>query len=169
MQRYVMTDAASKVTASGNLGSAFPKYVENRLPGLQELMQPDQLNSLSRVGRDIRNAEMAADIGIRGSDTQAKISKALDAGMLDSTIAKKLAGYATLKGIGGETIRSGLAKMVTENKGKVISELLANPKAAASALRDADFVSQLDPVTLKRLTATAKLAPILSAVESQPK
>ena len=169
LQRYVMTDAASKVTASGNLGSALPKYVENRLPGLQELMQPDQLNALTRVAKDIRNAEAAADMGIRGSDTQAKISKALDAGLLDSTIAKKLAGYATLKGIGGETIRSGLAKMVMDNKGKVISELLANPKAAAAALQDADFVRHVDPVTLKRLAATAKLAPIVSVVESQSK
>lgn len=167
LRKYVMTDATSKTTASGNLGAALPKYVEGRLPGLQELMLPDQLNSLTSVAKDIRNAEMAANTGVRGSDTQAKITRALDAGLLDSPMAKTIAKVTSMKGIGGETVRSKLAQMVIENKGKVVAELLADPKAAAAALKDADFVSQLDKPTLKRLSVTARLAPLAAGEITQ--
>ena len=103
---------------------------------------------------------MAANTGVRGSDTQAKITRALDAGLLDSPMAKSIAKVTSMKGIGGETVRSKLAQMVIENKGKVVADLLADPKAAAAALKDADFVSQLDKPTLKRLSVTARLAPL---------
>ena len=160
LRKYVMTDAAGKVTASGNLGSAFPKYVENRLPGMQELMTADQLDALTKVAKDIRNSEFAGNTGVKGSDTQAKITRALDAGLLDSTIARSIAKYTSLKGIGGETLRNKLSEMMMEHKGKMVSELLADPKAAAAALKDADFVARLDAPTLKQLSITARLAPV---------
>lgn len=142
LRGHVMTDAASKVTASGQLASAFPKYVESRMPGINELMLPEQRQALAGVAADIRNAEAAAAVpGLRGSDTQAKITRALDAGLLDSPVAKSLLKYATFKGIGGEQIRAWLAKAATENKGKSIAELLADPQRAAAAL-DAFVKSQ---------------------------
>jgi hypothetical protein len=135
LRGHVMTDAASRVTASGQFGSALPKYVEGRMPGLREAMAPEQLNALSSVAADIRNSEAAAAVpGLRGSDTQAKITRALDAGLLDSPAAKMVARFASLKGIGGETIRAKLADMMVQNKGKTIAELLADPKKAAEAL-----------------------------------
>lgn len=135
LRSFVMTDAASKTTAGGNLASAFPRYVESRFPGLQEAMTPSQMNALSSVASDIRNSEAAASVtGLRGSDTQAKITRALDAGLLDSPAAKMVARFASLKGMGGETIRAKLADMMMQNKGKTIAELLANPNKAAEAL-----------------------------------
>jgi hypothetical protein len=163
LRKHVMTEAASKTKASGELGAALPKYVETRLPGMQELMTPDQLGALTGVAKDIRNAETAANVsGLRGSDTQAKITRALDAGLLDSPLAKTLGKVTSVKGIGGETVRTKLAQMVIENKGKTVADLLANPRAAAAALQDADFVQQIDAKTFRKLSATAKLAPILA-------
>jgi len=158
LRSHVMTEAASKTKASGDFGAALPKYVADRYPALQELLHPDQFNAMRNVALDIRNAEKAAYTGIRGSDTAAKISRALDSGFFDTGIAKTIGKFTTLKGFGGENFRAYLSKMATENKGKLVSDLLANPKAAAAALQDADFVLQLDKTTLKRLSSTAKLA-----------
>jgi hypothetical protein len=169
LQKHVLTDAASRTKASGSFGSALPNYVESRMPGMRELLTPDQLDTVTSVSKDIRNAEAAANVeGLRGSDTQAKITRALDAGMLEGPLAKTFAKYSTFHGVGGEMVRSKLAQMVMENKGKVIADLLANPKAAAQALHDADFVQQIDTQTFRKLSATAKLAPVLAERATEP-
>lgn len=170
LRKFIMTDAASKVTAGGNLGSALPKYVENRLPGLQEAMAPEQLNALSGVAADIRNAEAAASVpGLRGSDTQAKIARALDAGLLDSTMARALARVTTFKGLGIEPMRSKWAASFVESKGKTMAALLADPKAAAQALQDAAFISTADPASLRALQlVVSRGAPVLAASQSSP-
>ncbi len=163
LQRFIMTDAASRTTASGLLGSALPKYVENRMPGLLEAMTPEQLGALQSVAADIRNAEAAAALpGLRGSDTQAKISRAMDAGLLDSPIAKGAARLLSVKGVGGEGLRSKLAEAVIANKGKIVSELLANPAAAARALEDKSFMQLIDSGTAGQLRRVAlKAAPLV--------
>jgi hypothetical protein len=168
LQRAILTEAAGKTTASGQFGAALPKYVEQRMPGLLEAMEPEQLKGLLDVATDIRNAEAAAAVpGLRGSDTQAKISRALDAGLFDSQIAKTLAKVTSLKGIGGEFLRSKAAEAVVQYKGKTIAKLLADPKAAAAALADPAFTSSLDrldrpAVEALRLVA-ARAAPVLAA------
>lgn len=135
-RQAIMTDAASHVTAGGSLGAGLPRYVETRLPGLQEALSPEQLQSLTGVAKDIRNAAAANNVqGLTGSDTQAKISRALDAGLLDSPTIKWLSRVLTVKGVGGEMLRSKLASAVVENKGANMARLLADPAAAANALQ----------------------------------
>lgn len=170
LRKMIMTDAAGKTTASGQFGSALPKYVESRLPGLEEAMTPDQLRALVSVAKDIRNAEAAAAVpGLRGSDTAAKITRALDAGMLDSTLAKKLSQFLSIKGIGVDSVRNKLADMVIEHKGRTIAELLANPRQAAQALQDASFVQRVDSNTLKNLRlAASRGLPALAASQNSP-
>jgi hypothetical protein len=165
LRQFIMTDAASKTTASGGLGAALPRYVETRMPGLQEAMTPEQFSALSSVAGDIRNAEAAAAVpGLRGSDTQAKITRALDAGLLDSSIAKTLGNALSIKGVGLGSVRNKLADMVVQHKGRTIAELLSNPKAAAAALEDRAFAKSLDSKTLKALAAAAhRAAPLLAA------
>ena len=152
LRKLVLTDAASKTTASGNLGSALPRYVESRMPGLQEALTPEQLNALTSVAGDIRNSEAAAAVnGLRGSDTQAKISRALDAGLLDSPLAKAASRLGSVKGIGIEPLRNKMAEAVIGYKGRTLAQLLADPKAAAAALQDQGFTHGLDAKTLKAL------------------
>lgn len=165
LQKYIMTDAASKTTAAGEFGSALPKYVEGRLNGLQEALKPEQFNALSSVASDIRNAEAAAAIpGLRGSDTQAKIARALDAGLMDSPIAKTIARLTSFKGIGLEMARAKIADALIANKGKTLAALLADPKAAAIALQDSAVIRAAGPEAAHQLRlAAARAAPALAA------
>jgi hypothetical protein len=164
LRGFIMTDAASKTTASGQFGAALPKYVESRMPGLKEALNENQLAALSNVAKDIRNAEAAAGVvGLRGSDTQAKIDRALSAGLLDSDSVKSLSKLLSIKGIGLETGRNKLADLVIQNKGDTLAKLLANPKLAAKALEDSAFTKTLDSKSLKLLQqAVLRGAPILA-------
>lgn len=157
LRRAVLTDAASKTTAGGDLAAALPAYVENRMPGLRELLDPDQFSALTNTAKDIRNATAAQNVsGLVGSSTYANISKALDAGVLDSTTSKALARMLSWKtGIGGETVRRGLADSVIKGKGSAIAELLADPKTLQKALEDATP------------TGKSKLRELLASPEAQ--
>ena len=151
LQKYIMTDAASKTTAAGDLAAGLPRYVETRMPGLLAALEPEQMSALSSVAKDIDNAAAAANVkGLLGSDTQAKIAWALDAGLLDSTLAKTI---GRVKGL--DFLRTKGAEMVKSHKGKTIAELLANPQLAAKALDDASFVQRLDPKSVTRLQMAA--------------
>lgn len=166
LQDFIMTDAASKTKASGDLGAALPRYVETRMPGLLEALNPDQLKAITGVAGDIRNADAASAVqGLLGSDTQAKIARSLDAGLLDSSMAKTLGKVLSIKGIGLDTLRSKAAESVIKYKGKTLADLLANPKVAAAALNDARFVNATDPKTIQALyLSVSRSAP---AVENQ--
>ena len=164
LRQFIMTDAAGKTTASGGLGAALPRYVETRMPGLQEALGTEQLEALTNVARDIRNSEAAAAVpGLRGSDTQAKIARALDAGVLDGTMAKTLARLTSFKGFGLEPFRAKAADMLITYKGKSMADLLNDPKAAAKALEDRVFADKLDRKTFDALTLIARTAPVIAA------
>jgi hypothetical protein len=138
LRKYVMTEAAGKTTAAGNLASAMPAYVENRMPALRELMTPEQYTALTNTAKDIKNAAGAQAVqGLIGSPTYANIAKALDAGVLDSATAKGLAKALSLKIGGGETIRQGLANSVMKGKGSTMADLLADPQLLNKAVADA--------------------------------
>lgn len=164
LRRFIMTDAASKTTASGDLAAALPRYVETRMPGLLEAMTDDQLKALTSVSGDIKNAAAASNVkGLLGSDTEAKVARALDGGLLDSNTAKTVSKLLSVKGIGLDTLRGKAAESYVAYKGKTIAQLLANPKDAAKALNDAGFVKRLDSETLKNLRlAIARSAPLLA-------
>lgn len=156
LQKMIMTDAASKTTAAGDLASGLPRYVENRLPGLAEALTDDQFKALTGVASDVRNADAAGAVkGLLGSDTYAKLSRSMDGGLLDAPLAKTLSGLLSFKGIGAETIRSKGAEAVMSYKGKTLAELLANPKLAAKALENAAFVEKLSVSQVGRLQAVA--------------
>lgn len=156
LQKMIMTDAASKVTASGDLASGLPRYVENRMTGLGEALSDDQFKALTGVASDIRNADAASAVkGLLGSDTYAKLSRSMDGGLLDAPLAKTLSGLLSFKGIGAETLRGKGAEAVMAYKGKTLSELLANPKLAAKALENAAFVEKLSAPQINRLQAVA--------------
>ena len=164
LQRFIMTDAASKTKASGDLGAALPRYVETRMPGLLEALNPDQLKAITGVASDIRNADAASSVaGLLGSDTYAKASRSMDAGLLDSPTVKRMSGLLNYHGIGLDPIRGKLADMVVKSKGQTIANLMADPKAAAEALQNIGFRQSLDGPTLKALRlAAAKATPILA-------
>lgn len=145
LRQFIMTDAASKTNASGQFGAALPKYVESRMPGLKEALTSEQLNSLTGVARDIQNAEKAANVvGLRGSDTQAKIDRALGAGLLDSEGLKGLSRFLSVKGVGLESLRGKAAESMIKYKGDTLADLLANPQKAAKALENSAFTKQLN-------------------------
>lgn len=165
LRRFIMTDAADKTTASGQFAAALPSYVEKRLPGLQEALTPEQLNVVTGVSKDIRNATAAsADFGFNGgSDTFKKINKAANTGLLDSSGAKALASLLSAKGIGGESIRLKLSESAAANKSKMLAALLADPKAAAKALGNRGIVQSLDNPTIQQLRlAASRSAPVLA-------
>jgi len=134
------------------------------MPGLLEAMNPDQLKALTGVASDIRNQDAANNVkGLLGSDTQAKISRALDAGLLESPTVKRVAGLLSLKGFGAESLRDTAAESIVKYKGKTIANLMANPKDAAKALADSNFVRSLDNESLKALRLVAsRSAPVLA-------
>ena len=162
LQKYIMTDAASKTTASGQLASALPKYVENRLPGLLEALSPDQLKSLTSVAADIRNAEAAAAVpGLRGSDTYAKASRALDAGLLDSPSAKTLAKIVSFRGFGGESIRAKMAENTVRSKGELMAGLLADPVRTAKAMEAVQSVHRRSEYGGLLMQGATRAAPVV--------
>lgn len=133
LQQAVMTEAASKTTAAGNLGAGLPRYVETRMPGLQEAMTPDQLKTLQSVAADIRNAEAAGSVaGLRGSDTQAKIARALDAGLIDGPLLRTLSRVLTIKGVGLDWLRGKVAEAVARDKNQALVQLLLDPRSATA-------------------------------------
>lgn len=135
LRKFIMTDAASRQVAKGELGQAFPAYVEGRMPALETALTPSQFNSLTSVARDIKNATEAAGIsGLTGSDTKAKISMALDAGAIDSPIARGLAKLLTIKGVGGEMLQKKMAEDTILKKNKMMAALLSNPKTGVEEL-----------------------------------
>lgn len=163
LRKYIMTDAASKTNASGQYGAALPKYVENRIGGLQEALKPNQYNALANVAKDIRNAEAAGSVaGLRGSDTQAKIDRALGAGLLDSEGVKTLSKVLSVKGFGAETLRSKASESIVKYKGDKLADLLANPRKAAEALSDTKFIKQADSETIKLLKQAVLKASVIS-------
>jgi hypothetical protein len=136
-RQAIMTDAASKTTAAKNLESGFPKYVNSRITGLTDIMTPDQLNALRLVSQDIENSTKAQAIkGLVGSDTAAKISKAVESGILDTAPAKAIASTANVKAPGLSIARAFLADQMAKYKGNKLAELLANPKYLNEALTD---------------------------------
>lgn len=165
LQRFILTDAASRTKASGELGAGLPRYVEQRMPGLLEAMTDDQMRAITGVATDIKNDTAARNVaGLLGSDTHAKVSRAMDGGLLDSPIAKTFGKYTSLHGFGGESLRSAAAESYVQHKGKTIAALMADPKAAAAALRDATFVRQLAPAVISRLQlAASRSLPVLAA------
>lgn len=164
-RRYIMTDAASKTTAAGDLAAGLPRYVENRMPGLSEALSREQLNALTNVAGDIRNADAASAVkGLLGSDTYAKMSRAMDGGLLDAPLAKTVAGALSFKGIGVETLRGKGADVVMSYKGKSLAQLLSDPKMAAKALENARFVERLSAPQVSRLQlAASRSVPQLAA------
>jgi hypothetical protein len=161
LRSFVMSDAANKTTAGGELAAQLPKYFQSRQAAMQELLSPEQFNAVRSVSGDIQNAAQASSIpGLKGSATHANISRAMDAGVLDSPITKKLSQILSLKMGIGESIRNWAAESIVKNKAQTLAALLANPKAAAQALQSANFVRAADPSTLKRLALAARLAPV---------
>ena len=165
LRQFIMTDAAGKTKASGDLGAALPRYVETRRPGLEEALTPSQFNALTGVASDIRNADAAAAVsGLLGSDTYAKASRAMGGGLLDSSSSKRIASLLSYKGLGGEFVRDKLAGSIVQYKGRTVSELMASPKLAAQALKDATFVRSIDNKTAAQLRQIAgRTLPILAA------
>lgn len=156
LRRSIMTDAASMTTASGDLAAGLPRYVESRMPGLLGALTDDQFKALTSVSGDIRNADAASSVkGLLGSDTYAKMSRAMDGGLLDAPLAKTVAGALSFKGIGAETLRGKGAEAIMAYKGKTLAQLLSDPKLAAKALENARFVEKLSPQQVSRLQAAA--------------
>jgi hypothetical protein len=170
LRKFVLTDAASKTTASGQFGSSLPKYVESRMPGLKEALNPEQLDALTKVAKDIKNAEAAGNVaGLRGSATYANISRALDTGVLDSNTAKAFARAMSSKGVGGESLREWASNMMKQSKGTALADLLSDPKAAAAALKDAQYVKTLDAPSLNALRlVVSRGAPLIPPIQSNP-
>ena len=166
LRQGIMTEAASKTTAAGTFGAALPKYVESRMPGLQEAMRPEQLKALKDVASDIRNAEAAGSVaGLRGSDTQAKITRALDAGLIDGPLLKTLSRVLTFKGVGMENLRNKVAEAVAQNKGAAMAEMLATRGGSNALMQQA---AQRGPMTNALMNpdlqrAVLRGAPLLGA------
>ena len=158
LRKYIMTDAASRTTAAGDLAAGLPRYVEQRMPGLLEALSDDQL----------RAASASSGVQLTGSGKSVTAphpnsARALDGGLLDSAPAKALGKFASIKGIGLDSLRGKAAESVVKYKGKTLSALLASPKDAAKALQDVGFVQSLDAPQLKSLRAlVSRSAPLLA-------
>lgn len=164
LQKFIMTEAAGKTTAGGELAAAFPKYVEGRLPGLEQAMTREQLDVLTKVAADIRNSTAAGNVsGLRGSDTYAKATRALDAGALDSQTAKTIAKLLSLKGVGFESLRAKMAENTVKSKGNALAELLNNPAKAAAALEGASPAMKNSVLGQILLQSAMRATPVVGA------
>jgi hypothetical protein len=130
-RELVTTEGASTQTAGGNLSSKFVKWVEQRLPGLQQAFEPDQVRTLRRLAADIKRGDVANAAGAaRGSPTYMNAANATRLGLLDSNVVDVLANRLPLGGLGLSALRGFGQQRVTED----LAQLLVNPQAASSAL-----------------------------------
>lgn len=130
-RELVTTEGASTQTAGGNLSSKFVKWVEQRLPGLQQAFEPDQVRVLRRLAADIKRADVATAAGAaRGSPTYMNAANATKLGLLDSNVIDVLANRLPFGGLGLSALRGYGQGRVSED----LAALLVNPQAAADAL-----------------------------------
>jgi hypothetical protein len=135
LRKFIMTDAAGKVTAGGNLSAALPRYVESRMPGLKEALSDEQLLTLKAIVKDIQRAEKAAAAGAtRGSNTYQNAQNALSLGLLDNKALGILANRIPVVGQFTGPALEGLRKTATETKAKRLAGLLSDSGQAAQAL-----------------------------------
>jgi hypothetical protein len=127
----VTTEGASTQTAGGNLSNKFVKWVEQRLPGLQQAFEPDQVRTLRRLAADIKRGDVANAAGAaRGSPTYMNAVNATKLGLLDSNVIDVLANRLPFGGLGLSALRGYGQGRVSED----LAALLVNPQAAADAL-----------------------------------
>ena len=166
LQKFVMTDAAGKTTGAGNLAAALPAYVKSRMPGLRELLLPEQLQALTGVAEDIRRASAADAIGAsKGSPSYRNAANALSLGLLDSkaleAAANKVPGikYAT-----GPAL-AGIKAWASKGKAESLAGMLGDSGQAANAIeqliarggskQDVSALAQLLGVSASRILPVA--------------
>jgi hypothetical protein len=130
-RELITTEGASTQTAGGNLSNKFVKWVDQRLPGLQQAFEPDQVRTLRRLAADIKRNDVANAAGAaRGSPTYMNAANATKLGLLDSNVIDVLANRLPFGGLGLSALRGYGQGRVSED----LAALLVNPQAAADAL-----------------------------------
>jgi hypothetical protein len=130
-RELITTEGASTQTAGGNLSNKFVKWVDQRLPGLQQAFEPDQVRTLRRLAADIKRGDVANAAGAaRGSPTYMNAANATKLGLLDSNVIDVLANRLPFGGLGLSALRGYGQGRVSED----LAALLVNPQAAADAL-----------------------------------
>jgi hypothetical protein len=160
-RELITTDAASTQTAGGNLSSKFVKWVEQRLPGLAQAFEPDQVRTLRRLAADIKRGDVANAAGAaRGSPTYMNAANATRLGLLDSNVVDVLANRLPLGGLGLSALRGYGQQRVTED----LAQLLVNPQAASNALLRLQQPGRVNALTdPAMLEALYRSAPVLAA------
>jgi hypothetical protein len=159
-RELVTTEGASTQTAGGNLSSKFVKWVEQRLPGLQQAFEPDQVRTLRRLAADIKRGDVANAAGAaRGSPTYMNAANATRLGLLDSNVVDVLANRLPLGGLGLSALRGYGQQRVTED----LAQLLVNPQAASNALMQLQRPARLNPLMAPLEAAAYRSAPVLAA------
>jgi hypothetical protein len=130
-RELITTEGASTQTAGGNLSNKFVKWVDQRLPGLQQAFEPDQVRTLRRLAADIKRNDVANAAGAaRGSPTYMNAVNATKLGLLDSNVIDVFANRLPFGGLGLSALRGYGQSRVSED----LAALLVNPQAAADAL-----------------------------------
>lgn len=152
LQRFVMTDAASKTTKAGNLAAALPSYVEARMPGLRELLDPEQLKALVGIAEDIKRAARADAVGAsKGSPTYRNAANALSLGIMDSPgLRNALSRVPMTKGLAVVPL-DWMRGKVGASQANALAALMADAPTAANALEAIAQTGKLKPSELGEL------------------
>jgi hypothetical protein len=159
-RELITTEGASTQTAGGNLSSKFVKWVEQRLPGLQQAFDADQVRTLRRLAADIKRGDVANAAGAaRGSPTYMNAANATKLGLLDSSVVDVLANRLPLGGLGLSAMRGYGQNRVAED----LAALLVNPAAASSALGRLNAPSQANALARLLEQQAYRSGPVIAA------
>lgn len=126
------TEAAGTQTAKGQLSDKFVKWVDSMKPGLRKAFSDEQVALLERIAEDVKRSNQAIGLAASrgGSDTYMKAQNALNLGLLESPVVKRVASFLPF----GDTGLAWAAQNSAEVKARRLAELLADSGRAADAL-----------------------------------
>jgi hypothetical protein len=138
LKRFALTEGAATSNAGGDLTSKFVKWAESRSGGIRELFSPQEVATIREVSKAVERGMSAENLGrVTNSDTMQKMIGMQRNGLLDSKVVDVLANR--IPGIGAFTgpMLTGLRNTATTSKQAAMANLLSDPAAFESALRQA--------------------------------
>jgi hypothetical protein len=157
-QSMVATEGAGTATNGGTLGARFVNWVQQTRPGLREAFDADKAGLLDRIAEDIKRASRAQELSKpNGSQTAQLMQNALSAGMLETPMAKRIAGLLSVHGVGVEPVRAFMAEAAVKGKGQRIAEAMADP------VRTAGLLSELAPAERRALRRAQQIQGLVGA------
>lgn len=160
LKSYATTKAAGTATKDGLSANAFSKWMDKHGGANERLFSPSDMNVLNAIRGDLKAAQSASDLGIRGGQSATisnnnAIAELLGNGLLDSPMARRAAGFVPKVGSVVNIAMDAAAKSGKEGKANKLAELLVSPQFTLDQLSKADM-SVLESVGFKRIGKAVK-------------